>query len=104
VRDYGFTVELTIEAQDQLDQLFWNKIEHSSLDVALAAREAIEESFKQLSRNPYSCPMADADPNERKLVIPFGRKTGYIALFSIESDTLIYVTAIRHQMQDDFLR
>jgi hypothetical protein len=50
------------------------------------------------------CPIADNDPTERKLVTPFGRKTDYVALFSIESESLIYVTAIRHQLEDDFLR
>ena len=48
--------------------------------------------------------MAAHDPSERKLLIPFGRKTGYVALFSIENDALIYVTAIRYQLEDDVLR
>jgi plasmid stabilization system protein ParE len=104
VRDYGFTVELTEEAAEQLVDLFLYKVEHSSLDAAIEARDAIEAAIEQVGRNPYMCPMADNDPTERKLIIPFGRKTGYVALFSIESETLIYVTAIRHQMQDDFLR
>jgi plasmid stabilization system protein ParE len=79
-------------------------VENSVLDAAIEARDAIEAAIEQIGHNPYMCPMADNDSTERKLVIPFGRKTGYVALFSIESETLIYVTAIRHQLQDDFLR
>jgi plasmid stabilization system protein ParE len=104
VKYYEFAVELTQDATEQLTELFLYKVEHSSFDAALLARDAIETAFEQIARNPYICPMADNDPAERKLVIPFGRKTGYVALFSIESETLILVTAVRHQLQDDFLR
>lgn len=104
MRDHGFIVELTIEADAQLQKLFWDKVEHSDLESALEARKAIDEGFDQIARNPYSCASFADDPTVRKLVVPFGRRTGYVALFSIESDTLIYVTAIRHQLQDDFLR
>jgi plasmid stabilization system protein ParE len=95
---------LTEEAAEQLTELFLYKVEHSSLDAAIEARVAVEAALEQVGHNPYMCPMADNDPTERKLIIPFGRKTGYVALFSIESESLIYVTAIRHQLQDDFLR
>ena len=97
-------VELTAGAADDLAELVLYKVEQSSLEAAIEARDAIEAAFKQIERNPYICPMAERDPAERKLVIPFGRKTGYVALFSIENDSLIYITAIRHQLQDDFLR
>lgn len=104
MRDYGLTVKLTTGADEQLADLFWNKLQNSSLQIAIEARDAIEAGFSQIERNPYSCPMASDNPMERKLVIPFGRRTGYVALFSIESDTTVLVTAIRHQLQDDFLR
>lgn len=104
MREYGFTVALTEAAAGQLFELFLYKVEHSSLEAAIEARDAIECAIAQLGFNPYMCPMAANDPSERKLVIPFGRKTGYLALFSIENDALIYVTAIRHQLEDDVLR
>jgi hypothetical protein len=44
--------------------------------------------------------MAWEDPLERELVIPFGT-TGDVALFHIESDRLVAVSAIRHQREDD---
>lgn len=104
MREYGFTVALTEAAAEQLFKLFLYKVEHSTLEAAVEARDAIEAAIGQIGFNPYLCPMAANDPTERKLVIPFGRKTGYLALFSIESETLVYVTAVRHQLEDDLLR
>jgi plasmid stabilization system protein ParE len=104
VKEYGFTVALTEAAAEQLFELFLDKVEHSGLEAAIEARDAIECAIGQLRSNPYMCPMAANDPSGRKLVIPFGRKSGYLALFSIENDALIYVTAIRHQLEDDVLR
>ncbi|MBI1891016.1 MAG: type II toxin-antitoxin system RelE/ParE family toxin [Burkholderiales bacterium] len=100
----AFEVDLTDDAAEQLQELFLYKVEQSDFESAVEALDAIENAFEQIGRNPYMCPMADNDPTERKLVIPFGRKTGYVALFSIESESLIYVTAIRHQRQDDLRR
>lgn len=100
----GFAVALTEAAAEQLFTLFLYMVEHSSLEAAVEARDAIEHAVAQLGFNPYMCPMAASDPTERRLVIPFGRKTGYLALFSIQSDTLVLVTAIRHQLEDDVLR
>lgn len=104
MKSYAFEVELTDDADKQLQELFLYKLEQSDFESAVEALDAIENAIKQIRRNPYMCPMADNDPTERKLVIPFGRKTGYVALFSMESESLIYVTAIRHQRQDDFRR
>ena len=100
----SYNVELTKDAQEQLIGLFLFKCEQSDLLAAIEARDAIEAAFEQIRHNPYICPMADQDPTERKLVIPFGRKTGYVALFSIENDAQIYVTMVRHQLQDDAMR
>lgn len=38
---------------------------------------------------------------ERELIIPFGR-SGYVALFEIESATDVVVVAVRNQREDDF--
>ncbi|PRC92995.1 type II toxin-antitoxin system RelE/ParE family toxin [Solimicrobium silvestre] len=104
MKDYGYKVDLTEEALEQLIELFLFKCGQSDLLAAIEARDAIEEAIEQISRSPYIYPIADNDPTERKLVIPFVRKTGYIALFSIESESQIYLTNIRHQLQDDVLR
>jgi hypothetical protein len=60
----------------------------------------IHEEFGILQRNPFTCRMAAEDPLERELVIPLGA-TGYVALFHIESDGLVVISAIRHQREDD---
>ena len=104
MKSYGFRVELTDNADKQLQELFVYKVENADFESAVEALDAIENALMQITHNPYMCPIADSDPTERKLVIPFGRKTGYVALFSIESESLIYVTAFRHQRQDDFRR
>ena len=104
MKDYGYKVDLTEDALEQLLELFLFKCDQSDLVAAIEARDAIEAAIEQIGHNPYICPMADTDPTERKLVIPFGRKNGYLALFSIENESQIYVTNIRHQLQDDVLR
>ena len=45
--------------------------------------------------------MAEDNPYERELIIPFG-STGYVALFEIISDHEVLVAAIRHQREDDY--
>ena len=104
MKKYSFAIEFTLEAEDDLLRLFEYKASNSSIEAAIEARDAILASIEHIKINPYMCPMADNDPAERKLVIPIGRKIGYVALFSIESETLIYVTAIRHQLEADFRR
>jgi plasmid stabilization system protein ParE len=104
LKDYNYIVDFTEDAREQLIELFLFKCEQSELAAGIKAREAIEAAIEQIGRNPYICPIAHNDPTERKLVIPFGRKMGYVTLFSIESETKIYVMTIRHQLQDDLLR
>ncbi|WP_235578396.1 type II toxin-antitoxin system RelE/ParE family toxin [Pseudorhodoferax sp. Leaf267] len=58
------------------------------------------EALAELQRNPFTCRIAAGDPLERELVIPSGA-TGHVALFHIESDGLVVVSAIRHQRDDD---
>jgi hypothetical protein len=43
--------------------------------------------------------MADENPYERELVIPFGR-SGYVALFRVVSQDEVLVMAVRHQRED----
>jgi len=37
----------------------------------------------------------------RELIIPFGR-AGYVALFEIVDPTEVVVSAVRHQLEDDY--
>ena len=44
--------------------------------------------------------MAEDDPYERELIIPFG-STGHVALFETISDHEVLVAAIRHQGESE---
>lgn len=98
-------VRLTAEALADLqrleDFLIDLALEHGDLDLPGRAMDAIWEELGVLERNPFTCRIASGDPLERELVIPFGA-TGYVALFHIESDALVVVSAIRHQREDDY--
>lgn len=101
----SYVVSLTAEALADLqrleDFLIDMALQHGDFDLPGRAMDVIQEEFRVLQRNPFTCRMASADPLERELVIPFGA-TGYVALFHIESDSLVVVSAIRHQREDDY--
>ena len=101
----SYVVSLTAEALEDLqrleDFLIDLALQHRDFDLPGRAIDAIQEEFRVLQRNPFTCRMASGDPLERELVIPFGG-TGYVALFHIESDSLVVVSAIRHQREDDY--
>lgn len=98
-----YAVRFTEEAQEDLLRLFdfWLQLD---FDVALRAREAMEDSLKLLEQFPFTCRKAANGahgPRLRELVISFGT-TGYVALFEIDDATTVTVLAIRHQREEDF--
>lgn len=100
-----FTVTLTREALEDLrrleDLLFELALEHGNWGLVPGrAVDAIRNEMRRLETNPYTCRMAQSDPLERKLIIPFGG-SGYVALFEILSDHEVVVSALRHQREDD---
>lgn len=101
----SYRVSLTAEAMADLqrleDFLIDMALQHGQFDLPGRAMDAIEEEFRVLQRNPFTCRMAAQDPLERELVIPFGT-TGSVALFHIESDSQVVVSAVRHQREDDY--
>lgn len=98
-----FEVRFTEEAREDLMRLF-DFLLQFDLDVALRARQTIEESLKLLEQFPFTCRKA-ADgaygPRLRELIISFG-STGFVALFEIDNATTVTVLAIRHQREEDF--
>ena len=78
----SYRVSLTAEALADLqrleDFLIDQALQHGHVDLPGRAMDAIEEEFRVLQRNPFTCRMAAQDPLERELVIPFGA-TGYVA-------------------------
>lgn len=100
-----YSVLLTQEAQDDLrrleDFLIDLAFEHGDLDLPQRAVLAIRTQMRILETNPFTCRIADDNPYERELVIPFGG-SGYVALFEIISDHEVVVAALRHQREDDY--
>ena len=99
----GFEVRFTEEANEDLLRLF-DFLLQLDVDVALRARQTIEDSLKLLEQFPFTCRKAAYGahgPRLRELIISFGA-TGYVALFEIDDATTVTVLAIRHQREEDF--
>lgn len=98
-----FEVRFTQEAREDLIRLFDFLLQFDH-DVAMRARQTIEDSLKLLEQFPFTCRKA-ADgthgPRLRELIISFG-STGYVALFEIDDATTVTVLALRHQREADF--
>lgn len=103
----SFRVRFTREAQADLERLFdfvlERELARDSGDLALAERAllAIRAGVATLKTSPFTCRKAGQSPFLRELIIPFGR-TGYVALFEIEGAADVIVTALRHQLEDDY--
>ncbi len=103
----SFRVRFTREAQADLERLFDFVLERElvrdSGDLALAERAllAIRAGVATLKTSPFTCRKAGQSPFQRELIIPFGR-TGYVALFEIEGAVDVVITALRHQLEDDY--
>lgn len=103
----SFRVRLTREAETDLDRLFDFVLEREpardggDLSVAEQALVAIRAGFATLKASPFTCRKAGQSPFLRELIIPFGW-SGYVALFEIEGAADVVITAVRHQLEDDY--
>lgn len=103
----NFRVRLTREAAEDLEQLFDFVLERElqrndgDLELAKRALQAIKDGVATLRTTPFSCRKASQSPFVRELMIPFGR-SGYVALFEIVDRENVVVTAVRHQLEDDY--
>ena len=94
-------LRLAPAAQRDLERLF-EFLAESDFDAAQNARSAIEKAYEFVVEFPFAC--RKIDPGNaflREIVIPFGN-AGYVALFEIESDSLITILAMRHQREEDY--
>jgi plasmid stabilization system protein ParE len=102
-----FRVRLTREAEADLDRLFdfvlERELQREGGDFALAeqALVAIRAGLATLGTSPFTCRKAGQSPFLRELITPFGR-SGYVALFEVESAMDVVVVAVRHQLEDDY--
>lgn len=103
----SFRVRLTREAAEDLAQLFDFVLERElqrhdgDLELAERALQAIKDGISTLRTTPFTCRKAGQSPFVRELVIPFGR-SGYVALFEIIDAEDVVITAVRHQLEDDY--
>jgi plasmid stabilization system protein ParE len=103
----SFRVRLTREAETDLERLFDFVLERElardggDLWLAEQAVAAIRAGLATLKTSPFTCRKAGQSPFLRELIVPFGR-SGYVALFEIESATEVVVVAVRHQVEDDY--
>ena len=56
---------------------------------------------RTLRTSPFTCRKASQSPFPRELLIPFDH-FGYVALFEIVDPTDVVVSAVRHQLEDDY--
>jgi plasmid stabilization system protein ParE len=103
----SFRVRLTREAEADLARLFDFVLDRElardggDLSLAEQALVAIRAGFATLKASPFTCRKAGQSPFLRELIIPFGR-SGYVALFEIEGAADVVITAVRHQLEDDY--
>ena len=103
----SYQVRLTHEAAADLERLFDFILEREfardggDLELAEQAIVAIRAGFATLKTSPFTCRKAGQSPFLRELIIPFGH-SGFVALFEIVDPTVVVVSAVRHQLEDDY--
>ena len=103
----SFRVRLTWEARNDLERLFDFILERElqrpggNLELAEQALSAIRAGVATLKASPFTCRKVGKSPFLRELIIPFGR-TGYVAFFEIVDPSEVVVSAVRHQLEDDY--
>ncbi|QQC66647.1 type II toxin-antitoxin system RelE/ParE family toxin [Paraburkholderia ginsengisoli] len=99
-----YQVRFTRAAAADLERLYDFILERADTDWQLAERalQAIRGGVATLRTSPFTCRKVQRDtPFLRELLIPFGR-SGYVALFEIESSQTVTVLAVRYQLEDDY--
>lgn len=103
----NFRVRLTREAEADLERLFDFVLERElgrsggNLELADQALVAIRAGIATLRTSPFTCRKVGRSPFLRELIIPFGR-SGYLALFEIVGPTDVVISALRHQLEEDY--
>lgn len=103
----SFRVRLTRQAEADLERLFDFVLERELArdggDLALAeqAIAAIRAGIATLKSSPFTCRKVGPSPFLRELIVAFGQ-SGYVALFEIVNPTDVVISAIRHQLEDDY--
>ena len=102
----SFSVRYSAGALADFDRLFDFLLERATtsedLDLAQRALDEIRGAVDGvLPRMPFSFRKASTSPTQRELVIPLGA-SGYVALYEIDSPSLIVILAVRHRLEADY--
>ncbi len=101
----SFAVRYSAAARDDLVRLYDFLLDRATtvedIDLAEQALGAITGAVERLSQSPFIHRKAGDDAFLRELLIPFGR-SGYVALFEIDSASTVTILAVRHQLEDDY--
>lgn len=103
----SFRVRMTREAEAELERLFdfvlERELSRHDGDLALAEQAllAIRAGVATLRTSPFTCRKVGQSPFLRELIIPFGH-SGCVALFEIVDPADVVVSAVRHQLEDDY--
>ncbi|CAN7571630.1 MULTISPECIES: type II toxin-antitoxin system RelE/ParE family toxin [unclassified Variovorax] len=103
-----FGVEMTPQAEDDLERLFEFLVVRSEtleeLDHAQHVLHQLRTSIKKrLAENPWAYRKAGDGrrTTRRELIVGLG-STGYVALYEILPGRAIKVLAVRHQREEDY--
>lgn len=103
-----FGVEMTPQAEDDLERLFAFMVMRSEtleeLDQAEHVLHELRTSItKRLAENPWAYRKAGDGrrTTRRELIVGLG-STGYVALYEILPGQKIMVLAVRHQREEDY--
>lgn len=100
-------VRLTRQAEADLERLFDFVLERElvreggDLELAEPAIVALRAGVATLKTSPFTCRKASQRPFLRELIIPFGH-SGCVALFEIVGPNDVVISAVRHQLEDDY--
>lgn len=103
----SFRVRFTRGAEEDLERLFDFVLarelarDGGNLNLPEQALLAIRAGVATLKSSPFTCRKVGQSPFLRELIIAF-RRSGYVALFEIEGASDVVVTAVRHQLEDDY--
>ena len=98
-----YKLRFTVEADEDLERLYDFLLQYD-VEVAKRAMETIHASLDTLRQFPFICRKAAGGAHGaliRELVITFGA-SGFVALFEIDDDETISITAVRHQRESDY--
>lgn len=97
----NYRIRYTRAAKDDLVRLYGFLVDRD-VNAAQKALSSIQKGIEFLKEFPFTCRKATPDdPLLREMIISFGSR-GYVVLFEIEDSKTVTISAIRHQLEEDY--